>query len=135
MCVLQSLSQAAVARMAPTIQWAPLVNLVVSHLPDQVVPCAGEESTEAKYQARREAVSVSYPWSDCLAPLAAVKEHSNAHCLAASARKVAKTGICPGHQDSIKGFCFRCEAGLKCIAATQHFHAVLLRRIIAARMC
>ena len=61
LCLVQSLSQAAVARMAPTIQWTPLVNLVVSHLPDQVVPCAGEESTEAGYQARREAVNVSCP--------------------------------------------------------------------------
>lgn len=39
--------------------WAPLVTMLVQHAPDQVVACAGEESTEAEYQARRQSVNVS----------------------------------------------------------------------------
>ncbi|KAL3137975.1 hypothetical protein ABBQ38_005218 [Trebouxia sp. C0009 RCD-2024] len=55
----QNLSEADVARMVPTVAWGPLVSLVPPALPDQssAVPCAGEASTEADYQARREAVN------------------------------------------------------------------------------
>ena len=45
--------------MKATVAWAPLVTLLVPHVPDQVVACAGEESTEAAYQARRQSVNVS----------------------------------------------------------------------------
>ena len=44
--------------MQATTQWGPLLTLVVPRQRDQVVACAGEESTEAEYQARREAVNV-----------------------------------------------------------------------------
>lgn len=59
--MLQNLSEAAMARMVPTVAWAPLVSLAPACLPDQscALPCAGEASTEAEYQARREAVIVS----------------------------------------------------------------------------
>ena len=45
--------------MKATVAWAPLVTLLVQHVADQVVACAGEESTEAAYQARRQSVNVS----------------------------------------------------------------------------
>ncbi len=45
--------------MKATVAWAPLVTMLVQHVPDQVVACAGEESTEAAYQARRQSVNVS----------------------------------------------------------------------------
>lgn len=59
--VVQNLSEAAVARMVPTVAWAPLVSLALPCHSDQgcAMPCAGEASTEAEYQARREAVIVS----------------------------------------------------------------------------
>ena len=55
----QATTEAALARMKATVAWAPLVTLLVQHVPDQVVACAGEESTEAAYQARRQSVNVS----------------------------------------------------------------------------
>ena len=45
--------------MRATVAWAPLVTLVVPRVAEQVVAGVGEESTEAEYQARREAVNVS----------------------------------------------------------------------------
>ena len=51
-------SEAALASMQATVRWGALVTLVVPQQPDQVVAGAGEESTEAEYQARREAVNV-----------------------------------------------------------------------------
>ena len=60
--VVQNLSEAAVARMVATVAWAPLVGMASPRHADQscAMPCAGEASTEAEYQARREAVIVSY---------------------------------------------------------------------------
>ena len=49
--------------MRATVAWAPLVTLVVPRVAEQVVAGVGEESTEAEYQARREAVNVSSPLS------------------------------------------------------------------------
>lgn len=59
--VVQNLSEAAMARMVPKVEWAPLVSLASPRQSDQscAMPCAGEASTEAEYQARREAVIVS----------------------------------------------------------------------------
>ena len=57
MCI-QVPSEAALSKMQATSQWGPLLTLVVPRQPDQVVACAGEGSTEAEYQARREAVNV-----------------------------------------------------------------------------
>jgi len=58
---LQGVPDTALARMKATVGWAPLVTLLVTHVPEQVVACAGEESTEAEYQARRQSVNVSLP--------------------------------------------------------------------------
>ena len=56
---VQGASEAALARIKATVAWAPLVPMLVQRAPDQVVACAGEESTEAEYQARRQSVNVS----------------------------------------------------------------------------
>ncbi|KAL0034616.1 hypothetical protein WJX79_010733 [Trebouxia sp. C0005] len=66
----QATTEAALARMKATVAWAPLVTLLVPHVPDQVVACAGEESTEAAYQARRQSVNpeVRYIMAEDVSP-------------------------------------------------------------------
>ena len=69
----QATTEAALARMKAGVAWAPLVTLLVQHVPDQVVACAGEESTEAAYQARRQSVNVSLT-------IAATTAHATTAC-------------------------------------------------------
>lgn len=59
MLLVQAVSEAALSRMQAVVAWGPLVALVVPRQPDQVLAGAGEDSTEAQHQARREAVNVS----------------------------------------------------------------------------